>query len=300
MELKRLSVSSMANYSSCGKKWQLERELRVPFVQSDSIVIGKSLHAGLETFNHAWFKNGSKDLTLPNEIFDSELKEHLDKNGTVEAIFLKKRKAAHTSPSELLDFRNEFEAATRTMGHDLLGQYAARTDHGERALMIEEEINTTFEGLDVKMIPDLLDVYKGQNRLRDYKTRARRDKKISRMQYAAYAFWLMETRGIDVHIIEQINFMKTKVPVIEVIPYDMKDLANDIEIFKREARSFIAGVRAGVFVRNRMHYCESCGVKDACFNPQIEQQHRDALNKTQTPIQLPEHETDEHEGPVDD
>lgn len=299
MDLKRLSVSSMSTYSSCGKKWQLERELRIPFAQSDSLVIGKSLHAGLETFNHAWFKSKSKDLTLPNEIFGSELKAHLDKPGTIETIFLKKNKAAHKTDAELATFRASFEASTLTMGRDLLGQYAARSDHGDKALMIEEEINTTFEGLDVRMIPDLLDVYQGKNRLRDYKTRARNDKKISRMQYAAYAYWLMETKGIEVQIIEQINFIKTKVPVIAIIPYDMNDLANDIEIFKREARSFIAGVRAGVFIRNRMHYCDSCGVKDACFNPQIEQQHRDALNKTQTPIELPEPEPHD-EGTPDD
>jgi len=48
----------------------------------------------------------------------------------------------------------------------------------------------------------------------------------------------------------------------------------NIEAFLEEAATCVKGVAAGIFMRNRDHYCGTCGVKEACYDPALERQLR--------------------------
>lgn len=168
-------------------------------------------------------------------------------------------------------FREHMIQELTGIGKSLLKQYHDLDDHGERSLFIEERGKIEIEGLPFRYVADLVDVYKGVPRLRDYKTRAKSDKTLSRMQLAAYTWILREFHGIEIGIIEQMNFVKTvSNPRIEILPYPMEILEEDITIFQDEIQTFIKGATAGIFPRNINPFCSACGVKEVCDNPSKE------------------------------
>ena len=245
------------------------------------MIFGSAVHAGLETFNNDHFvlATGSIDRAAVMAEFKSEFKEQLTDRALVDEYDkIQRQKNARKALKVLSldEFKKHMVEELTQIGESHLTQYMDRTDHGDKALVIEEQCVEELHGLTFRYVIDLLDVYKGKVRLRDYKTRAKADPKIARMQLVGYAWALKEYKEIDVEIIEQMNFVKTvSNPRIEVLAYDTVDLQKDVMIFEQEVGTFIAGVEAGIFPRNREHYCGSCGVQEVCFDPYKEQKYLD-------------------------
>ena len=257
--------------------WQLEKVIRAPFVRGLGMIYGSAVHAGLETFNndHFLLASGTIDRKAVLAEFHSEFKEQL----TVRALKdeydkIQRQKNARKALKQLTfnQFKDFMTDELKKIGESHLNQYMDRTDHGSRHLIIEERCEEELFGLPFTYIIDLLDVFQGKVRLRDYKTRAKSDKKLARIQLTGYAWALKKYKEIDVELIEQINFIKTASnPRVEVLTYDIDGLSTDFIVFEQEVKTFIAGVEAGIFPRNREHYCDSCGVKEVCFDPDQEQ-----------------------------
>lgn len=272
-----ISLSQVTDYSTCGKKWQLKKLIRAPFVEGLGMIFGKAVHAGLETFNHDHFvlASGTIDRKAVISEFQTEFKDRLTERAMKDEYDkIQRQKNARKALKQLSfpDFKAFHTDELLKIGESHLEQYMDRDDHGSRHLIIEERCEEELFGLPFTYIIDLLDVYKGKVRLRDYKTRAKADPKLARLQLTGYAWSLRKYKEIDVEIIEQINFVKTPSnPRVMVLEYDPADLAKDFDVFEQEVHTFIRGVDAGIFPRNREHYCDSCGAKEVCFDPSQEQ-----------------------------
>jgi CRISPR/Cas system-associated exonuclease Cas4 (RecB family) len=177
-------------------------------------------------------------------------------------------------------FREHIVTELKGIGRTLLEQYHDLEDHGERAVFIEERGKFEIHELPFRYVADLVDVYQGKYRLRDYKTRAKSDKTISWMQLVAYAWILEQYHGIKIEIIEQMNFVKTVTkPRIEILPYPMAEYEEDVMIFQQEMETFINGATAGVFPRNISPFCSACGVREVCKSPKKEAEMLEAQRK---------------------
>ena len=284
MKLRSISLSQLGKYSACGKQWQLGKIIRAPRVQSMSQVFGTAVHAGLETFNNDHYI--AKSVPVDRAAIIAEFKHELSAV-TEQALLEEHTKIKGQKNSRValrkLDFP-EFKVFVMDeltqVGISLLDQYITRTDHGTEALSIEDRRTEDLYGLTFRYIIDLLDVYQGKVRLRDYKTKNRADPKLARLQLTGYAWALREYQDIQVEIVEQLNFVRTASnPRLEILHYDMADLQADFVIFEREVDTFIRGVRSDIFPRNHAHYCDSCEVKEVCFDPVREAEITDAADE---------------------
>lgn len=245
------------------------------------MIYGSALHAALETFNndHFLLATGTIDRAAVHAEFTSEFDEQLTQRALedeYEKVQRQKNARAALKRLSLDKFKKFIVDELQNIAKSHLDQYMDREDHGSRHLIIEEQCDEELFGLPFRYVIDLLDVFEGKVRLRDYKTRAKADKKLARLQLTGYAWALKKYKEIDVEVIEQVNFIKTPSnPRIEVLTYDINELATDFLVFEQEVKTFIAGVEAGIFPRNREHYCTSCGVREVCFDPDQEQEFLD-------------------------
>lgn len=276
MRIRSISLSQLTSFAACGKQWQLKRLIRKPFVQSVSQVFGKAVHAGLETFNneHLILKANPVDRPAILQQFKDEWKDGITEQAFKEEYEkIQGQKNARKALKNLSyeDFVPFLTDECMRVGESLINQYIDRDDHGEKALIIEEQKIEDLHGLTFRYIIDLLDVYKGKIRLRDYKTKNKMDKKLARVQLTGYAWALRKYLELEVDIIEQINFVRTASnPQVVVLEYDMNDLEKDFATFEDEVETFIRGTMHDIFPRNREHYCDSCEVKEVCFDPSKE------------------------------
>jgi len=297
-----LSVSQLSDYGECAKRWYLKKAMKVPFQRGLALVFGSAVHAGLETFNHDHFSElrtafrmgspppnvappGPIDMDhvflMFEEEFDTQLSDSVD---AIEAEYKKiqrqknSRKALKKLTAEA--FETFIIDEMKTIGRSLLQQYHDRDDHGDTSLFIEKEDKVEIAGLPFRLIADLVDVKDGKVRLRDYKTRAKSDKTLARLQLVAYALILEEFHGIKVDEISQMNFLKTASnPRIEVLPYDMANYEKDAAMFRDETDTFLRGVSAGVFPRHISPFCSACGVKEVCDDPGLEKKQLEEMRK---------------------
>lgn len=317
-----LSVSQLQDYGSCAKRWQLKRALKLPYRRGLSLIFGTALHAGLETFNESLFsrtEGEQKRLSIRNqandsggfkkvvslnppansdvdmahviqmfeESFDAGLSEAVDEGGDpvkdeYEKIQRQKNASKKLKALSLEAFRVHTVKDSKKCGKELLEQYSARTDHGDRALFIEERGDLEISGLPFRYVADLVDAKDGKVRLIDYKSKAKSDATLASMQLVVYAWILKKEHGLDVAEIYQYNFIKSSTkPRIEVLTYDMKDYESDITIFHQETEMFIKGIESGVFPRNQNPFCAACGVREVCYKPDKEFELLDKLRADQ-------------------
>jgi len=297
-----LSVSQLLDYGECAKRWHLKKALKVPFQRGLAMVFGSAVHAGLETFNHDHFSElrtafrmgspppnveppGPIDMDHVFLMFEEEFDTQLgDSEDAIEAEYKKiqrqknSRKALKKLTAEA--FETFIIDELKMIGRSLLQQYHDRDDHGDTALFIEKEDKVEIAGLPFRLIADLVDEKDGKIRLRDYKTRAKSDKTLARLQLVAYSWILEEFHGIKVDEISQMNFLKTASnPRIEVLPYDMDNYEKDAAMFRAETDTFLRGVSAGIFPRHISPFCSACGVKEVCDDPGLEKKQLEELRK---------------------
>jgi CRISPR/Cas system-associated exonuclease Cas4 (RecB family) len=273
MRIRSISLSQLTSFAACAKQWQLKKLIREPYVQSVSQVFGSAVHAGLETFNNDHYTLKSK--VIDRQAVIDEFKSEFDDNISDQAFKEEyekvqrqknSRKALKSLPYE--EFVPFLTNECYSIGTALLNQWMDRDDHGEKAIIIEDRRVEDLHGLTFRFIIDLLDVYQGKVRLRDYKTKNKMDKKLARIQLTGYAWALRKYCEIDVDIIEQANFVRTASnPRVLILPYEMKDLEQDFAVFESEVETFIRGTMHDIFPRNREHYCDSCEVREVCFSP---------------------------------
>jgi RecB family exonuclease len=295
-----LSVSQLSEYGECAKRWHLKKALKVPFQRGLALMFGSAVHAGLETFNYDHFSELRVAFRMGTPPPDAEepgpinmdhvfkmFEEEFDDQLTDDALEAEHKKIQRQKNSRkalkklsLEAFKTHIVDELKEIGRDLLQQYHDRDDHGDTALFIEKEDKVEIAGLPFRLIADLVDVKGGKIRLRDYKTRAKSDKTIARMQLVAYSWILEEFHGIKVDEVCQMNFLKTvSNPRIEVLPYDMAEYQKDVALFKTEVDTFLRGTSAGIFPRHISPFCTACGVKEVCDDPTLETQKLEEIRR---------------------
>jgi CRISPR/Cas system-associated exonuclease Cas4 (RecB family) len=235
--------------------------------------MGKAVHAGVELFNTTLKDGGSPNSESVVSRFETDFLNDLEDYMVDDAYtkYLNKTKAK--SPMDEEAHREKLINDHLSMGTSLLNQFMARTDHGSEFRFIEEYLEHTIEvageQLLFRYVPDLVDKHNGKVRLRDYKTKATETKKLAEFQLSAYAYLLKDQFGIEVDEIDQLSFIKSiKKPRIQVLPYDINRLEEDIAIFLDELEMFVRGTKAGIFPRNTDHiFCGGCDYRQQCFNP---------------------------------
>jgi hypothetical protein len=157
-ELHHLSYSQLWLFSSCPKRWFLERVEKLRMVPQWALVTGSSIHKGLET-NNLEIASGQKGL-MPGEIVESAIAEmegfegveEMEKNGVSVPLDKAKDRFAKEATAPVTQYKHEMEP-------DLLQE-------GE-ITGVEEEVNFEIGGVPFVGYLDL--VLEGAGLFFDYK-----------------------------------------------------------------------------------------------------------------------------------
>lgn len=263
------SISSVAAYSDCAKRWEFKYVHRLPEKSKLALKVGSTNHVILESVNR-WIKDKK---TEPDKAYYHSEIESLAKMALPLEVFAevpKKSKADKAMSDEA--FWEKQRNSTIDQLRKMCNLYIDKAnDEFKEVVLVEQAHVMPIAGVNFKMVMDLVARFKdGKLRVVDYKTKAKVSTEVAILQLVSYAVGVEDMLKEPVQGLEQWDFIKKASPTIITHKVDMSLVNAYRSVLSEELPAFWSGVHNGLFPRNmRSMFCgpSKCDFWDLCMKP---------------------------------
>lgn len=245
------SFSQVTAWSSCGRRYLLERVLRVDEQPSGALIGGSAVHESVE----AILRDGLS-LTDAQQHFIRNFDSAIADAGGDDAVRWAGRKDKSGRPSEN---REWWLAQGPLMVGRAAAMLVADADAGREVVSFEADYGFYVDGRFVKAKPDVVLRDGTTLVIRDWKTGSRKPA-TGPVQLAFYCHGVLAAHeGFD-RVIGEVAMLRFDgekgLYTYDPTPY--------LDLATRLVADFFAGTEAGVFPMNPSDLCVACGVRAHC------------------------------------
>ena len=247
--LTHISASSLKLFLSCGLKWYFKKVLKLPEPTSPSLHLGKAVHAGLQAYNVARWRDDPHDAQVVLKTFHKALSEQEE--------------------SDPVQFKEGEQQKISDTGENLLNAYLdsdyAKLD--EKPIGVEVQLEEDFPQLPSPLL-GYIDLVRPGNTVVDYKTCAATpnlelEAFQHELQLTAYQLLVEEATGEQVEGRELVFLVKTKTPKVIVHRLPPADQAAKGR-FWAIAQAAVEGIYVERFVPSPGLACSWCSFRKEC------------------------------------
>lgn len=250
--LDHISASSLKLYLGCSLKYYFKKVLHLPEPTSQSLHLGKAVHAGIQAFHVGRWRGESHDLKTVLEAYETALAEQEE-----------------ADPVEFEDEKDR-EKLFNT-GKSLLNAYL-QSDHAmmkDIPLGVEVKLEEDFAELPSPLM-GYIDLVRPCNIPVDFKTcSSTPDVELEafnhELQLTAYQLLIEEATGEEVEARELVFLVRTKTPkvIVHRIP---PATVQDKERFWTIAQAAVDGIYHERFYPQPSMACSWCSFREQCRN----------------------------------
>ncbi len=247
--LEYISPSSLKLYLTCSLKFYFKKVLQLPEPSSPALVFGKAVHAALQAFWLARWRDGDTSAETIVQAFKDAL--------------------AHMATSENITFKDGELDKLTVKGESLIQAYLA-SDHAKskgKPVGVEVKLEEHFPELPSPVL-GYVDLVKPGNVVVDFKTCASTpnldlEAFQHSLQLTAYQLLVEEATGSKVRARELVFLVKTKEP--KVIVHSLPPASEaDIARFWAMAEHAVKGIYEEAWVPQPGMHCAWCAFRQQC------------------------------------
>lgn len=264
-----LSRSQLDTYSDCGRKWLLQRGMKVPQVPAFALVGGSAVHAVTELYDRALMEGEDMDDAHLRESFALDLEARIREEEDLYAVPRSQFRASGRASKDWPD--KETEAWWKVKGPEMVLSWkswrrvcpwelapVANPETGEFIDPIEYAFKLDYDGTEVWGAIDRVFQYQDQLIIVDLKTGSYTPKKPD--QLGDYASAVEDAIGIRPHW--GYFWMSRSGGTTDA--FDLHNPRLHKGEMAKQYGMMRRGVEAGVFLANVGNLCGSCSVRDFC------------------------------------
>ena len=247
--LEYVSVSRLKGFLTCRLRFYFEKVLALPKPVSPALHFGRAVHAALQHFNKARWRNG--DTSEP----------------AVVAAFLE---SFTPEPGQVIAWTDAEEAGElRAKGETLLRAFLAAGVHSlnEKPMGVEVAVEAHHPDLALPVF-GVLDLVKADRRVVDYKTCASTpdltlESWLHEIQTTAYALLVEESAGTESTGTDLVFLVKTKTPKI-IVHAIAPPTPVQRDRFARLVEVYATGVANEAYYPSPGQHCSWCSYRSEC------------------------------------
>jgi len=249
--LEYLSASRLKSFHTCRLQWYFRYIEQIPSKASPALLVGKVVHAVLQTWNLARWRGEDTSLERMELVFD--------------ACWI------HGCEEESMTWKSSEEEAKEKAGAlSILRHYLTHTPvpHDEKPQAVEVRVERDLDAHGLPPLVGIIDLVRAGGKIVDFKTSARSPDAFmathqNEIQLSCYALLYREATGQTESGFELHHLVKTKEPKLIVTP--MSPMTPDqTRRLVRVMESYVRGIEAEDYVPSPGMHCSWCDYYAEC------------------------------------
>jgi len=249
--LEYLSASRLKSFHTCRLQWYFRYIEEIPSKASPALLVGKVVHAVLQTWNLARWRGEDTSLERMELVFD--------------ACWV------HGCEEEAMTWNTSEEEAKEKAGAlSILRHYLDHTPvpHDEKPQAVEVRVERDLDAHGLPPLVGIIDLVRSGGTIVDFKTSARSPDAFmaghqNEIQLGCYALLYREATGHTESGFELHHLVKTKEPKLIVTPMSPMS-ADQIRRLVRIMESYVRGIEAEDYVPSPGMHCSWCDYYAEC------------------------------------
>ena len=249
--LEYLSASRLKSFHTCRLQWYFRYIEQIPSKASAALLVGKVVHAVLQTWNLARWRGEDTSLERMELVFEASW--------------------IHGCEEEAMTWNSSEEEAKEKAGAlSILRHYLTHTPvpHDEKPQAVEVRVERDLDAHGLPPLVGIIDLVRAGGKIVDFKTSARSPDAFmathqNEIQLSCYALLYREATGQTESGVELHHLVKTKEPKLIVTP--MSPMTPDqTRRLVRIMESYVRGIEAEDYVPSPGMHCSWCDYYAEC------------------------------------
>jgi len=249
--LEYLSASRLKSFHTCRLQWYFRYIEELPNKPSPALLVGKVVHAVLQTWNLARWRGEDTSVERMELVFEASW--------------------VHGCEEEAMTWNSSEEEAREKAGAlSILRHYLTHTPvpHDEKPQAVEVRVERDLDAHGLPPLVGIIDLVRSGGTIVDFKTSARSPDAFmathqNEIQLGCYALLYREATGNTEAGFELHHLVKTKEPKLIVTPMSPMS-ADQIRRLVRIMESYVRGIEARDYVPSPGMHCSWCDYYAEC------------------------------------